>query len=541
MARELSKAKNRTPQTKKQQSVTAKQMKPILGVAAAVGIALGSFGFVATEVPAVEQAMSSIVVAAPEVTVDDPHEVLTPAERQQLIDDARTINAPDYVQHFHYMVFENNHENILDTVEDYTRDNYPDLIDQSKGENGQFAEGVVIIGVGLNPRQAFAYSGFDIGDELGLTNESHLEDVLDAMKPDVKAGDIPAGLMKSAHLALDAENVAQYQHDNAVGDRVGGTLAGLLGGFGLATGVGVAVAAARNKRRDQLTQAREDYELVTGEYLRLAQRLDEVDIRAHSLTSAFADAELRKQWAEVRDRFLDLNDAVHGAQGLSTIDINSDEAARAHRKQLADAAETVRHTSNAEDNIDRLFAVENGDAAARRADLAALREDLQEARTKVQEIKWESNKTKKAIRKAPDTLALPAAESTVTGAPSTTDPSALTPTELRAELERDLDALDGHIIALQRDPSSPTFIDDFVRILGDYRLVLEYIRHVGFTDVKEREKLENPAIYDDRFWYPNYITYYHLDSWHASNVAAAQAASASSSSGFSAAGGSSSF
>ncbi|MCP1388308.1 hypothetical protein M5J20_08935, partial [Corynebacterium sp. TA-R-1] len=134
-------------------------------------------------------------------------------------------------------------------------------------------------------------------------------------------------------------------------------------------------------------------------------------------------------------------------------------------------------------------------------------------------------------RKAPDTLELPSGAS----------PGTLTPVELRAELERDLNQLEHRVMDLERTPSSPTFVDDFVRILGDYRLILEYIRHVAFTDVKEREKLETPALYESTYWYPHYFTYYHLDTWHASNVAAAQAAAASSSSGFSAAGGSSSF
>ncbi|MCP1388439.1 hypothetical protein M5J20_09635, partial [Corynebacterium sp. TA-R-1] len=392
MARELS----TTDPKKEPATVTKKQVKPILAIAAAVGLAFGGLGWVSSEIPTLAESTPQ-QLAAPQVTIDDPHEVLSSADRQRLIDDAKTINAPEYVTDFHYMVFATNHENILDTVEEYTRDHYPDLIDQSKGTDGEFREGVVIIGVGLDPRQAFAYSGFDIGDELGFTDDGRLNDILDAMKPDVKAGDIPAGLMKSAHLALDADAIGQYQVDYAEGDRVAKTIAGLGAGFGLTTAGGMLLASAQGRRRNQLVKGREDYELVTGEYVRLAQRLDEVDIRAHSLSSAFADAELRKQWVEVRDRFLDLNELVHGAQGLSTIDMSDDNAVRAHRKQLADAAETVEHTSNAEDNIDRLFAVENGDEAARRTDLAALREDIQEAREKVQELKWESNKTKKAM------------------------------------------------------------------------------------------------------------------------------------------------
>lgn len=61
--------------------------------------------------------------------------------------------------------------------------------------------------------------------------------------------------------------------------------------------------------------------------------------------------------------------------------------------------------------------------------------------------------------------------------------------------------------------------------------------------MKEREKLEAPAVYESGFWYGGYVPYVHMHSWHESNVQAEQASTSSnvSSSGFSAGGGSSSF
>jgi len=113
-------------------------------------------------------------------------------------------------------------------------------------------------------------------------------------------------------------------------------------------------------------------------------------------------------------------------------------------------------------------------------------------------------------------------------------------------LRRELDLLMQRIEALDADPSSPTFLDDFVRVLGDYRVILDQVKQKQFSDVKEREKLEAPAVYESGFWYGGYVPYVHMHSWHESNVEAERAAQASSSSnvsssGFSAGGGSSRF
>ena len=355
------------------------------------------------------------------------------------------------------------------------------------------------MGVGLDPRQAFIYGGDDVTAELMLDDDTYRESLLDAMKPGVKDGNIPSALFRTANLALDADGLSDRKFSDAQGERSGAVFGAALGGFGVTTAVGAGVAAVRNNRRKAIAKAREDYELVTHEYTRLAGRLDEVDVRANSLSSAFADETLRRQWAEVRDRFLSMNELVHGAQGLSSINMDDDKDVYKHHKQLADAAESVDHVSNAEDNIDRLFGVEHGDPATRRADLSTIREDVLRARSDVED----------------------------------------------SGLRRELDLLMQRIEALDANPSSPTYVDDFVRVLGDYRVILDQVKKKQFSDVKEHEKLTAPAVYESGFWYGGYVPYVHMHSWHESNVQAEQAASSSSSSvsssGFSAGGGSSSF
>lgn len=477
-----------------------KQIGTILGATALVGLAGGGIGYAAVEVPDAQE-VAVQTAGAPQAIIDDPQGVLSPADRERLLSDTSRIDAPSVVTDLHYMVFQTNHQNIMDDVEGLLRSEYPDLIDQSKGENGRPRDGVLIVGVGLDPRQGFIYGGDDVTSELALDDDGHVQDLLDAMKPGVRDGNIPAGLFRTANQAMDADAIAQHKVDAAEDSRVGAAMGLGLGGAAVGFGGSAVAVAVRDRRRKAIAQAREDYDLVTGEYTRLAGRLDEVDVRANSLSSAFADETLRRQWAEVRDRFLSLNDVVSGAGGLSSINMGDDGVVYKHRKQLADAAEAVEHTSNAEDNIDRLFAVEHGDAATRRADLTTIRTDVFRARSEVKD----------------------------------------------RVLREELDGLLRQIEVLDANPTSPTFVDDFTRMLGDYRVILEEVKKKQFSDVKEREKLTVPAVYDSGFWYTGYVPYAHLSTWHDSNVQAAQGASSSggsssvSSSGFSAGGGSSSF
>ncbi|WP_249399760.1 DUF5129 domain-containing protein [Corynebacterium qintianiae] len=434
-------------------------------------------------------------IGAPRVVINDPHDILAPGDEARMLESAERLSAPSTVKTLHWMVFDKSHDNVNDTVEEFMRDNYPDEIG-----NDKFADGVLIIGAGTEQRQVFSFAGEDVADQLHLREGERLESVNDAMKPGMRDNNIPAAMFAGANKAMNAQDIESYDHNSAVDDRIGASVgAGIgAGGIGLA-GSSIAVAAA-NRRKKAIAQGREDYELVTREYAQLGQRLNEVDVRANSLTSAFADNEMRKQWAEVRDRFLGMHDTVSGAGGIGGIDMNDDKQVYSHRTQLASAAESIRHTSNAEDNINRLFKVENGDAAARRSDLTAIREDVMQARLGV------------------------------------TDP----------KLEAELAELEARINELDRNPEAPDFLDRFVRVLGDYRAILEVVKKKQFSDVKEHNELVRPTIYDTNYYYSGYVPYVALNSWHTSNVEAEQAAQSSStnssfSSGFSGAGGSSGY
>ena len=471
-------------------------------VATAVALLLGAagaaFGFSTVDVPTQSDAAVS-VGAAPEVFIDDPDDVLSEQDEADMRAGIERMDRPQVVKRFHYMVFENNRENVLDTVEEYMRSTHPDEIGHDR-----MADGTMIIGVGLNPRQAFGYYGDDVAAELAIDYGQRDAAVLDEMKPHVSNGNIPAGLFMSAKLAMDTAAAEEYKLGNKQSERnvatgFGGAAGLTLGGIG-----GAGYIATRRRRERNLEQVRSDFESVMNHHADLAQRLPEIDVRANSLSSELADAELRKQWGEVRDQFLKNHEVINAPGGIGEVQISDDADALKNRRKLREAAQSIIYVSTAEDNINRLFNIEQGDPATRRAGLTDLREDVIQAKH----------------------------------------------TATDSGLKEDLERLERRIDELDGDPTSPAFLDDFVRVLGDYRLLLEQVREKEFSDVKEYTPLPSPAIYEPNYTYSGFTTFAIMDSWHETNLQEhqrqQQAESSSttpgvSSSGFSSAGSSSRF
>lgn len=373
------------------------------------------------------------------------------------------MDHPEVVKRFHYMVFENNRENVLDTVEEYMRSTHPDEIGHDR-----MADGTMIIGVGLNPRQAFRYYGDDVAAELAMDTA-----------------------------AAEEYKLGNKQSERNVATGFGGAAGLTLGGIG-----GAGYIATRRRRERNLEQARSDFDSVMNHHADLAQRLPEIDVRANSLSSELADAELRKQWGEVRDQFLKNHEMINAPGGIGEVQISDDADALKNRKKLREAAQSIIYASTAEDNINRLFNLEQGDPATRRAGLTDLRDDVIQAKH----------------------------------------------TATNSGLKQDLERLERRIDELDGDPTSPVFLDDFVRVLGDYRLLLEQVREKEFSDVKEYTPLPSPAIYEPNYTYSGFTTFAIMDSWHETNIQEhqrqQQAESSSttpgvSSSGFSSAGSSS--
>lgn len=482
---------------------TWSQVLSIGAAALLIGGGVGAGTYAAIDEPDPAQYAIATTAEAPRLQLTNPDGLLTPADQAQLEQNLQRIDHPEVVRTIHILAFnnaENTRENINDTIEEYFRAHYPDEILDKHG----FRDGTLVLAVDMAHRHHAIYAADDVADVLDLHSESsRVSSVIDAMVPGLQSNNVPAALFAGASLAMDTAGLQQERYESAVDDRIGGGIGAGVGSGVLAGVVGGTGVALRNRRRRLIEQARADYSLVTKEYADLAGRLDGIDVRANSLTSAFADAELRRQWGDVRDRFLQLHDTVSGAGGISSIPISDDAAAYRARKQLADAAETLTHTSHAEDNINRLFNIEQGDTTTRRTDLARLSRDITKARTSIND----------------------------------------------ATLRQELVALEERVRQLDADPASPTFLDNYLHLLSDYRIILDAVKDKEFSDVKDRHKLTTPAIYDKDYWYPTYVPFVALQSWHSTNVAAANSAASSSSSGvnttfssgFTAAGGSGSF
>ena len=193
-------------------------MKKILAASAAAALLVGggtAFG-VATLAASPEQADYSVERSADvKVEIMDPEDVLNPDDEARMRRDVERIHFAAPVKQLNYLVFKKNKDEVEDSVEEYLRDNHPDLI----GDD-HFTDGQLFVGVGLDPRQAFIFAGNDVGKDLSLELEDgHLEDAIEEIKPGVKAGNIPAGLFAGADYAADADKVSEELYSDAKANR----------------------------------------------------------------------------------------------------------------------------------------------------------------------------------------------------------------------------------------------------------------------------------------------------------------------------------
>nr|WP_313680239.1 DUF5129 domain-containing protein [Corynebacterium stationis] len=510
----------KTTHTDEQQALTEAELKevhqkvrPGVGKMMGVSLLMGALGGgalaggVGAAIDAPQRADFEVAnTAEMEITstfsteVHNPEGVLSADDEARLERDAERLDAPAVVEQLHYMVFEENDDNVNDTVEEYLRDNRPDLI----GDD-YFADGVLIVGVGLDPRQAFIFAGEDVAEALDLRDSSHLDDALDAIKPGVKDNNIPAGLFAGANAATDISTLAEDRYNDAVGDRITAVVGSGIGGGGAIFATGLGVGSYRRDKAKKIAQARAEMSLVGKEYGELATRLDQIDIRAHSLTSPFANATMRNEWEEVRDRFFNMHNQVDALGNLTSQ--SPDEKYLEQADAIHQAAVTTREVSYAEDNIDKLYRLEHGDEVVRRTELQALRDDVVEAQVALDDAK----------------------------------------SGLYLELQNLRERAD----SMMNRTQDSGFLDEYVLLLGDYRTALEQLRKQKFNDLDESENtaLTAPGItspdYRAGYGYNNFVPFWALSTWHSTNSAAQSSGGSSAntgfSSGFSGAGGSSSF
>lgn len=477
----------------------------IIGAAVVGGLLLGGIGAGASLAvfDAPERADYVMQPAQRELQADimDPDDVLTPEEEERMLRDVSRIAAPDVVQGLHYMVFATNKDNVNDSVEEYLRDNHPELIGKDK-----FADGQVFVGVGLDPRQAFVFAGEDVAAQMKLRkDDSHLEQSIEAIKPGVRDDNIPAGLFAGAAAAIDVDRAADTQYESAKNDRIGAVI-----GFGVAGlsvgGAGVGIAgSARRRRQKKVQQAREDWDYVSQTYTDVAHRLRGIDIRAHSLQSGLVDERLREDWEGLRDDFLAIDSTVGS---LMSIPADApDEQFRSRSELIAQARQLCERVETAEANIDKIHRIENADADARRYELYELGKDLAQA--------------------------------------------GYLAADIDSAVERHAKELEDAAVALSQEPTDPQFMERYLELLDRSALLSEHLQAQLQKRNEADERPERTRIYDSHFFagsgYHGYVPFYAVSTWN-SDATTAQGNSSSSggvnsgfSSGFSGSGGSSSF
>lgn len=478
----------------------------IIGAAVVGGLLLGGIGAGASLAVFDEPERSDFLMqpAQREVQADimDPDDVLSPEEEERMLRDVSRIAAPDVVRGLHYMVFAKNKENVNDSVEEYLRNNHPELIGKDK-----FADGQVFVGVGLDPRQAFVFAGEDVADQMELRKgDSHLEQAIEAIKPGVRDDNIPAGLFAGAAAAIDVDRAADTQYESAKDGRIGAALGFGVAGLGVGgAGAGI-VGGARRSRQKKAQQVREDWDYVSQTYTDVAQRLREIDIRAHSLQSGLVDERLREDWEGLRDDFLAIDDKVGSL--MSMLADAPDDQFRSHAEPIAHARELCERVETAEVNIERLHRIENADTDARRYELYELGKDLAQA--------------------------------------------GYLAADIDSALERHAKELEDAAVALSQEPNHPQFMERYLELLDRTALLSEHLQAQLQKRNEADERPERTHIYDSNFFagsgYHGYVPFYVVSTWDSDATAARESSSGSSggvnsgfSSGFSGSGGSSSF
>ncbi|WP_164546386.1 DUF5129 domain-containing protein [Corynebacterium hylobatis] len=429
---------------------------------------------------------ASAAVAAREVEVIDLAGELSATDEQLLLERTPGLELPGEVTDVAYILFAENDDNLNDTVREFGEDERSDLI---SAERDKWAPGALIVAVGLDPQKMGVYCGDDVCAAIGIYGEGRLDGILDRMETPLRNGNWAAGMLEGAAAAGDPTAVRESSEFPAwAGWAIGG-------GIGvLAVGGGTAAVVAT--RRSQVKKAREQFDEVQRDYGRVAQELQAIDVRAHSLTSPLANDALRRQWEEVKSGFLGLNETFDRLEGLRHE--SSDAEFRELQEPIATAHEQVTRMRTAEENIELLAGMEHGDAELRRRELTELHEDILEAGAGIED----------------------------------------------AGLRERLSLLDARVLDLRSRLEAPGFMDEFADLVGDHRVLVaaaqQRLYEESGTEETSDEGRRAPRVWESgwrpAYGYGNYVPFAVVHTWHSSDQQAASASSSSATTGYSAGG-----
>lgn len=433
-----------------------------------------------------------VMIAAPsfaqvtttvQVSVVNQQGVLTSDDEALLRDETAKIAFPSEVERVVYMAFATNSSNINDDVVKWAMKNDPTMLST---DGNKFAPGVIISVVGLDPRQAGMYCGDNVCQALDIFQGPHLDAAIEAMKPGFRRGNFATGLIDGMQTASDptirAQAPSQSSSDNNTLPVSSGTFLGGIVAF-IAAVWAIMIGAIFGSR---VKAARTAYHNLKDSMGNVALELDEVNVRANSLSSPLANAKMRSEWEEVLNNFLAIRDTAN------LVETWDREPSRMqlwrHASALQKADERVTQMKTAQANINDLFEMEQGNPEVRQQKLVELGWDLTEAISA-----------------------------------SSSDLS-----------RQDLTNVKQQVAALEAKINDPDFMTGYARVIGEYQNVLEGIatREYGERALAQASQ-DAPTIYDSDWrvgmgynnWVPytvfhtNYISYSSTtsdDTWSSS-------------------------
>lgn len=222
----------------------------------------------------------------------------------------------------------------------------------------------------------------------------------------------------------------------------------LIGAF-LFPAIAYGIYAGFYRRKNTTAEARHHFTEASNLQVSVGLRLDQIDVRANSLTSPIANAELRRQWEECKKGFVVAQDRL---QRLKITGSSSNRTLRKHAEAITEAHTAATRMQHAEDNIDRIFAMEQGDPDVRDNELTSLLKDMSTAHNK---------STNPASKK-----------------------------QLRALVNRTQE-LQEHC-----GKDNPTFMEDYSTIVREYGRITESLIKELTASLEKTAGLTTPSIYD---------------------------------------------
>ncbi|MCQ9370464.1 DUF5129 domain-containing protein [Corynebacterium sp. 35RC1] len=461
----------------------ARGLSGIFG-AALVGTLGTSLGLALGAAPTAE------ALVAEDVRIVDPADLLTSKQEQELISTTAEVGLDPSITHTTYLVFRSTAESLNDATVNYAKANDPQLLSQ---DQLTFGDGQLIFSLATEDRNMGVYAGEDVASAISLN--ANLDSYLEAMRPGLRDGDWALGLADGAR-AVAGQETSAGSGDEEMSTATKWTIGGLVAS-GVALIIGALAAIVRKEQRTNGEKAKKEFDVISKGYGDLAQRLDQIDVRANSLRSPLVNAQLRSEWDTIRQGFLDAHAGFDKLEGLTpNSELKEFHKRREDIKSIHTRFQKVQH---AEKNIDMLFAMENGDANVRARQLNRLVDDITKAHA---------------------------------NAEKSTHQHALADLAKRGR-------------ALQRNLNDEHMLEDYARLVADYQIVLSELNKTQF---KKADTTKAPGL-DSENYRPGFnatsvLPFYLMLSTHNSAVAAANTSSSTNTSfsgGFSGSGGSGSF